>query len=217
MRHDIGFLFDLDGVLIDSERRYTAIWQQIEDEFPTHIPDYPRVIKGMTLHNILSQFYPDAEVRSGVERRCLEAEKHMDYSYMPGAEVLLKRLREAEIPAAMVTSSDNLKMESLRRKLPEIFGWFTAVVDGDMVTHGKPHPEPYLTGAMLLGVAPENCIVVEDALTGIEAGRRAGAFVVGMTDTLGRGVIEPKADVACDSLEDLDIEDIIQKSKQRMS
>lgn len=204
--YDIGFLFDLDGVLIDSERRYTALWQEIERTWPTGIPDFPRVIKGTTLHNILDKYYPDPAVRHAVEQRCIEAEKEMEYAYMPGAEALLRSLKEMGIPAAMVTSSDAVKMESMRAKLPCIFSWFTAVVHGDMVVRGKPDPQPYLLGADLIEVPAHRCCVVEDSLTGIEAGHRAGCFVAGMTDTLGLEAILPAADLTLDSLEDLDPE-----------
>ena len=213
MTHDIAFLFDLDGVLIDSERRYTRIWQGIDDEFHSGVADLPRVIKGMTLQNILAEYFPDPEVSKQVEERLLAGEEKMEYAYMPGAERLLTRLKEMGVPMALVTSSDEVKMASLRKKMPGILSWFDAVVDGDMVTHGKPDPEPYLTGARLLGVDPRNCVVVEDALTGIEAGHRAGAYVVGMTDTLGREVIEPRVEVAYDSLEDIDLQSIINKVK----
>ena len=209
MNPTVGFLFDLDGVLIDSERRYTRIWQAIDDEFPSGIADFPRVIKGMTLHNILDRYYPAPEVHEAVMCRCLEAEKHLEYGWMPGAEKLLSELRERGAKLAMVTSSDNVKMEALRRKLPEIFGWFDAVVHGDMVTHGKPHPEPYLTGARLLALPATRCAVVEDALTGIEAGHRAGAYVIGMTDTPGREANAPVADLTCDTLSEINPDSVI--------
>lgn len=204
-----GFLFDLDGVLIDSERRYTRIWQQIVDKYPTGIDNFPHVIKGMTLYNILDRYYPDPAVREAVEEMCIAAEAHIDYDYMPGAKALLTQLRSMNVPMAMVTSSDKPKMQALRLKLPDLCEWFDAVVDGNMVTKGKPDPEPYLTGARLLGLDPHHCVVIEDSLTGIEAGKRAGALVVGLSDTLGREAIMPKAHITIDSLEELNPQKVI--------
>lgn len=213
----IGFLFDLDGVLIDSERRYTRIWEEIERDYPTGIPDFPRVIKGTTLHNILDRYYPDPAVRNAVESRCLEAEKEMEYAYMPGAEKLLKELRDKQIPMCLVTSSDATKMESLRRKFPQIFFWFNAIVDGDMVTHGKPDPEPYLLGAHMIDLPAQQCIVVEDAITGMKAGHAAGAYIVGMTDTLGREAVTPYADIVLDSLEQLNVAELIESRRKALT
>lgn len=215
MPKDIGFLFDLDGVLIDSERRYTRIWADIERAHPTGIPDFPRVIKGMTLFNILDTYFPDPEVTKDVRARLLRAEADMSFGYMPGAEKLLGELKALGLPVAMVTSSDNCKMDTLRRQLPDIYDYFTAVVDGNMVDQGKPHPAPYLKGAELLGVKPERCAVVEDALNGIRSGRAAGAYVVGMTDTLGHDAVAPLADEVHDSLAEINLPALIEILQNR--
>lgn len=215
MKKKIGFLFDLDGVLIDSERRYTRIWQAIERDFPTGVPDFARVIKGMALHNIIDRYFPAPQVGKAVEMRCIEAEKTLVFDYMPGALSLLQALREREVPVALVTSSDKVKMRMLDKCLPGIFNMFDALVDGDMVTHGKPDPEPYLMGMRLLGVNPERCVVIEDSLTGIESGHRSGAYVIGMTDTLGREAVEPVADEVYDSLAEIDVEAVLQLLENR--
>ncbi len=204
-----GFLFDLDGVLIDSERRYTRIWADIEHDFPTGVDDFPRVIKGMTLNDILDRYFPSQEVRKAVERRCLEAERELRFGYMPGACELLETLHDRGVPVALVTSSDGQKMRVLRAALPGFVESFTAVVDGDMVSRGKPDPEPYLTGARLIGVPIERCVVVEDAVNGLKAGLASGAYVVGMTDTLGRAAVEPYAHEVHDSLEELDADRLL--------
>lgn len=205
----IGFLFDLDGVLLDSERTYTEIWADINRVHPTGVENFPRVIKGKTLADILSIYFPDEAVAEDVMKRCIEAEKHIEFHYMPGAVELLERLKALDIPRALVTSSDEVKMASLVKKMPDILDRFNAVVYGEMVKHGKPDPEPYLLGARLLGLSPQNCVVFEDALTGIASGKSAGCFVVGMSDTLGREAIEGKADIVFDSLEEINVAEIV--------
>lgn len=204
---DIAFLFDLDGVLIDSERKYTEIWRRVDEMYPTGVEDFPRVIKGTTLQNILERYF-DESVHEAVALYCMEEERKLTFDYMPGARELLAVLKELGVPSVLVTSSDNVKMEALRAKLPDIFEWFTGIVTGEMVRYGKPAPDPYLLGASLAGVPIEKCVVVEDALTGLQSGRSAGAFLVGMTDTLGREAIEGKADIVIDSLADLVLENI---------
>lgn len=211
----VGFLFDLDGVLIDSERRYTRIWADIERDFPTGVPDFPRAIKGMTLNNIIARYFPAPDTGREVARRCLEAESRLTFGYMPGARELLARLRGVGVPVALVTSSDDRKMLLLRRLLPGFVESFDAVVDGSMVTEGKPHPEPYLTGARLLGVPPGRCAVVEDAVNGLKSGLAAGAYVIGMTDTLGLAAVEPHAMETHDSLEEIDPEAVIKILEKR--
>lgn len=212
---DIGFLFDLDGVLLDSERSYTRIWADIERDYPTGVKDFPRVIKGSTLTDILNRYFPDPEVSEAVARRCIEAEKDLEFHYMPGAEALLAELKRRGIPRALVTSSDEAKMETLRKKLPDIFGWFNALVYGDMVTHGKPAPEPYLKGAELIGVDPKRCVVVEDALTGIASGHGAGCYVIGVSDTLGREAITGKADIVVDTLDEISVDAVCEILEKR--
>lgn len=208
-RQDIGFLFDLDGVLIDSERQYTRIWGDIDRMYPTGIEDFPRVIKGMTLMNILDTYF-EKNLHQTIIDYCVAEELKLQFSYMPGVTDLLDTLHEKHIPVAMVTSSDEAKMEKLSRKMPDIMGRFDAIVTGEMVEHGKPAPDPYLLGAKLIGVLPRYCVVVEDALTGLTSAHAAGAYTIGMTDTLGKSAIEPNADITLDTLEALDLDQIIQ-------
>lgn len=209
-----GILFDLDGVLIDSERKYTRIWAEVDRMYPTGVEDFPRVIKGMTLSDILSKYFPE-ELHRRVTDYCIDQERKLTFGYMPGAGELLAELRRRGVPAALVTSSDMAKMERLRAVMPDLLQWFSAVVYGEMVSHGKPAPDPYLLGAEMLGVSPARCAVVEDSLSGLASGRAAGAYLVGMTDTLGRKAIEGNADVVLDSLEDLDLDSLLKELRGR--
>lgn len=212
---DIAFLFDLDGVLIDSERSYSQFWKGITEIYPTGIPDFERVIKGTTLTDILTRYFPDEKVREDVERRCWELESVIRYGYEEGAIELLRTLKERSIPAALVTSSDRVKMDHLWLQLPELRELLTAVVDGDMVTYSKPHPEGYLKAAEMVNRDPRRCVVFEDSLTGVKAGRAAGAYVVGMSQTLGADKIAPFAHEVLDSLNELDIDNLIERLKRR--
>lgn len=206
---NIAFLFDLDGSLIDSERQYTSMWSEIEKIYPTGIPDYEHYIKGRTLVNILESFYPTDEIRNDIKARLIEMEEKMTFEYTQGADSLLSELERRGIPFALVTSSDEKKMSEVRKQMPGLEKRFNAIVLGDMISRSKPDPEGYLLAAKLLGCPARRCAVVEDALQGLRAGHAAGSYVIGMCDTLGRKAVEPEADVALDSLLELDLDSII--------
>ncbi|MDE5659972.1 MAG: HAD family phosphatase [Muribaculaceae bacterium] len=186
-----AILFDLDGVLIDSEGLYTAFWDKTEKLFPTGIPDFARYIKGTNLDSIMKLFKP--EERDEIMSRILDFDSNLVYPVFEGAEEMLALLAERNIPAALVTSSNPEKMEQLFRQYPHFRNHFATIVNGSMVSRGKPDPEGYLLAAERLGVKPERCVVVEDSLQGIRAGRAAGCEVWGLYTTLPRTVVEPEA------------------------
>lgn len=210
-----GFLFDLDGVLIDSENAYSEIWTRIEREYPTGIEDFARKIKGTTLEKILSDNYPDASTRAKVEARLYELEGQMKYTPLPGAVELLSTLNKRGIPAVIVTSSNDKKMQHLWSDLPDFRQYFRKIVDGDMVTHSKPDPEGYLLGASLIDRKPEHCVVFEDSLQGVKAGHNSGAYVVGVAGTLPAEMIAPYCDVVVDTLEGFDVEGLVKILENR--
>ncbi len=211
----VGFLFDLDGVLIDSESIYTKIWSEINDLFPTGVENFAIKIKGTTLEAILGHYYPDPEVRAQVEEALYEREGKIVYQYTAGAKELLEGLKERDIPAVLVTSSNEIKMSHLWEHIPGMRDLFTAVITGDNVTKSKPDPEGYLLGAKLAGCAPNHCVVFEDSLQGVIAGRAAGAYVVGVAGTLPAEVIAPYSDVVVTTLEGFDIDKLVDILKTR--
>ncbi len=213
--HKPGFLFDLDGVLIDSESEYTKIWEIVNKEYPTGISSLASRIKGCTLDKILEDHYPDLSVREKVVARLYELEKKMKYSYLPGAEVLLSELRRREIPAALVTSSNDVKMAHLDEELPEIRDFFSYIVTADQISASKPDPEGYLLAAKKIGRDISNCVVFEDSLQGVKAGKNSGAFVIGVAGTLSRDVISPYSDVVVDSLDEIDLDSLIEILEKR--
>ena len=200
----VAVLFDLDGVLIDSERKYTKIWEKIDQMYPTGVKDFPHVIKGTTIYDILDRYFRPEDHKAVYDFGVAE-EKKLTFNYMPGAREVLVELKRLGVPAVMVTSSDGEKMKRLKAMLPDIFQWFSGFVTAEMITRGKPDPEPYLLGAEMAGVEPRHCAVIEDALTGLASGRAAGCYTVGMTDTLGRAAITDHADLVLDSLADLNL------------
>lgn len=212
---DIGFLFDLDGVIIDSESQYTRIWAQLNKEFPTGIPDFEYVIKGSTLSKILNENYGDEETREKVASRLHELESRMKYDYLPYAEEFLNELLQRNIPCVLVTSSDKKKMDHLWEELPDLKNFFRFIVTGDLVKNSKPSPEGYLLGAEKIKVKPENCVVFEDSLQGVMAGKNANAYVVGIQGTLPGETLAPYSHIIVDNLNEVNLEDLILNLKSR--
>ncbi|MDE6382364.1 MAG: HAD family phosphatase, partial [Muribaculaceae bacterium] len=124
---NIGFLFDLDGVLIDSESEYTRIWEEIDRHFPTGIENFAIRIKGQTLPEILNaNFSP--ETHSKVIDMLNSMEQRMRYRMLPGAQEMLDTLRSLGIGCALVTSSNDMKMRHLREELPHLESYINASV-----------------------------------------------------------------------------------------
>lgn len=203
-----GWLFDLDGVIIDSETEYSRIWGDIEALFPTGVENFPRRIKGTTLPNILSTYFNPKDFEA-ITAELSRRESLMEYDYCPFARELLDFLKERNLPIAIVTSSMDDKMMKLRIRHPELFDIVDVIVDASCKVKSKPSPEGYLLGARKIGKSPEMCVVVEDSVQGMRAGKAAGAFVVGLTGTFGRENVEGEADIVIDSLDELDIDRVL--------
>ena len=201
-----GVLFDLDGVLLDSEGQYSIFWAAMDKEYSTGVPDFARYIKGFHLTRILGYFASD-QIRQLVLKRLLEFEGNMRYEFFPGALELVRMLREADVPMAIVTSSDHKKMASLYSQHPEFPTLFDKIITGDMVTKAKPDPDCFLLGARELGVNIEDCIVLEDSRNGLLAGRASGARVIGIATTIPADEVSPLCDLMVNSVSELTLED----------
>lgn len=199
----IAALFDLDGVLIDSESIYTVFWNRMNELFPTGIDNFSYVIKGTTLPQILDRYFPDPKVQAELRVYLKKQEAEMVYRIFPGVERFLKALKEKDIPTAIVTSSNDAKMKVLFDSLPGFRDYFDVVVTDTDVTRSKPDPQGYMLAAERLGVPSEHCVVFEDSRAGLEAGRRAGGKVVAVATTLTHEDIAGCGDIVIDSFEEL--------------
>ena len=202
-----GVLFDLDGVLLDSEGQYSIFWRAMDERFPTGVEDFSNYIKGFHLARILGYFAND-EIREQIVQALVEFEKNMRFEFFPGAIALVKRLRDMGIPMAIVTSSDHKKMQALFSQHPEFPALFDTIITGDMVTRAKPDPDCFLLGAQRLGVDIKDCIVIEDSRNGLLAGQASGARVIGIATTLSADIVAPLSDLTIPCVNDLDIEQI---------
>lgn len=196
-------LFDLDGVLIDSETLYTQFWARVGETHHLPSPTFALDIKGTTLVDILTTYFAEPEVRRDVDRMLHEFENEIVYPIFDGALEFVDSLRKKGMKTVIVTSSDNKKMDFLFAQHPDFASHFDAIVTAADVSRSKPDPEPYLIGAAKAGVKPQECIVFEDSFQGLEAGRRAGAYVVALATTNPADKLEGHADRIVASLKGL--------------
>lgn len=174
-------LWDLDGTLVDTE----ALWMDAEHELAESYgkawtqEDGLKLVgnslyeSGVYIQKRLEiDMEPDEIVDYLVERLARRLREE-EIVWRPGARELIEALHLEGIPLAMVTMSYAVIAEPIAATLP-----FGAVVTGDAVTHGKPHPEPYLKAAELLGVDPAECIAIEDSGTGATSANAAGCQVL---------------------------------------
>lgn len=204
-----GVLFDLDGVIIDSEPIYTDFWNEVDRLYPTGVKDFAIIIKGSNLKQILNTYYPDKNLQKTIIKMIDDFEEKMQYPFFEGVIDFIKDLNENNIPCAVVTSSASSKVNQLFKQHPNFKGLFKGFVLGDMVSKSKPDPECYLLGAKLIGVKPEDCYVFEDSLSGIESGIKAGAKVIGLPTTMPESMIKNKAHKMIKSFVDFKYEDMI--------
>lgn len=194
-------LFDLDGVIIDTEGTYTEFWANEGRKYGCK-PTFAHDIKGTTLTDIL-KFFPDVATKNQVKKDIHDFESTMKYMLFPGSMEFLKRLKAKGIKCAIVTSSDNIKMNFLWGQHPELKEMFDAVITGSIVSESKPSPQGYIMAAEKLGIDPRDCVVFEDSYQGLEAGRRSGAKVVALATTNPSDKLHDKADYVATSIESL--------------
>ena len=202
-------LFDFDGVLMDTEAQYTRFWDETGRKF-VDMDGFGSMIKGQTLVQIFGKYFADrteAELRA-VEEAINEYERNMTYEFIPGARGFLNELRQAGIPTAIVTSSNNQKMSQVYKAHPDLHTLVDAILTSEHFSKSKPDPECFLKGMEMLGGTPESAVVFEDSIHGITAGRNAGAYVVGLATTNKREVIVPLCDMVIDNFSDFSLKEL---------
>lgn len=202
-------LFDFDGVLMDTEAQYTRFWDETGRKF-VDMDGFGSMIKGQTLVQIFGKYFADRteEELRAVEEAINEYERNMTYEFIPGARGFLNELRQAGIPTAIVTSSNNQKMSQVYKAHPDLHTLVDAILTSEHFSKSKPDPECFLKGMEMLGGTPESTVVFEDSIHGITAGRDAGAYVVGLATTNKREVIEPLCDMVIDNFSDFSLKEL---------
>ena len=176
-------LFDLDGVVFDTEPGYTRFWEEILSRYMDNGPEMVRKIKGQTLTQIMGVLFGDRDeaFRKGIVAELDAYERTMPIIYVPGVMEFIAMLRDAGYATALVTSSNHVKMEAIYRRCPQFKNAFDLILTAEDFSASKPSPECYLRAAECLCVTSDDCIVFEDSFNGLRSGRAAGMYTVGVT------------------------------------
>lgn len=189
-------LFDLDGVVFDTEPQYTVFWGEQCREFHPEHPGLEQEIKGQTLVQIYDAWFsgPLADKQPLITGRLDRYEQQMSYDYVDAFPEYIRLLRRQGVRTAVVTSSNKVKMEAVYRKHPEFKTMFDAILTSEDFSASKPDPDCYLKAAARLNVGREHCVVFEDSFNGLRSGRAAGMYVVGLATTNPADSIRPLCD-----------------------
>ena len=190
-------IFDMDGVLVDNRDIHIEAFQVLFQRLGLQAT-YEQVLMtfGMVNAQIFDTlfgegtFTPDEIEKMGVEKEIIYRDifsKKIEPA--PGLLAFLEDLKTKGAKIAVGSSGPRVNVEFVLDRCG-IAEYFDAIADGNMISRGKPDPEVFLLAAELLGKKPEECIVFEDALVGIEAGKRAGMTVVAMETTFPKERLE---------------------------
>ena len=210
-----AIIWDMDGVIADTAPYHFKAWQQVfqkkgvsftEDDFRRNFGQRNDTIIRNVLGEEISQDETDVITR----------EKEGDYRQrvnqnvkpLPGAIGLLKSLKERGFSLALASSAPVENIQLIIRGL-DINNCFQVIVSGREVKEGKPSPQGFLLAAKKLGVSPDNCIVIEDAVAGVAAAKRAGMYCIAVTNTHPRTRLM-EANLVVDTLEEVTVADLEQ-------
>ena len=189
MKKEIGFIFDLDGVIVDTAKYHFLAWRNLADKLGfTFTEEHNELLKGVSRVRSLEILLDLGKVEiSQDQKEEMLVAKNTEYlayvnkmtadEILPGVNNLLNFLDDHDIKFALGSASKNAPLILEKVGLIERF---SAIVDGNDVSKAKPDPEVFLIGAEKLGLNPVNCVVVEDAIAGVEAANAAGMVSIGI-------------------------------------
>lgn len=191
-------IFDMDGTLIDNNPYHFKAWKDLFEKYnrPEVTKElYEHKLSGVAGMPIMREFFSEY---SETEMQELFEEKSRNYreAYAPfaqpinGLERFLTELKDAGVKLAIATSAAVNNIDYVMSHV-HIRQYFDVIIDGPHVSKPKPHPQIFLKAAEDLGIAPENCVVFEDSLSGVKAGNAAGMKVVGITTTHTAEQLQP--------------------------
>lgn len=203
MEKILGVIFDLDGVIVSTDEYHYAAWKQLADREGIH---FDRAInnrlRGVSRRESLmiilessQRDYTEDEIEAMLKHKNDMYRKSLadltESEVLPGVKDTINYLKNRGIKVAIGSSSKNTPYILKGINMADEF---EVIVDGSMIENSKPDPEVFLKGALGLGLAPENCLVVEDAMAGVEAALRANMRVLGVGDASGSLEADFRAD-----------------------
>ncbi|MBC2605519.1 HAD family hydrolase [Pelagicoccus albus] len=214
MTYDVGFIFDWDGVVVDSSKQHAESWDIMSEReglplFDGHFKMgfgkrneviIPEILKWATEPDEVARlaFLKEETYRSIVKKSGLQP--------LPGVAAFLKSLIDNGQRRVVGSSTPRANIEAVT-DIIGLAGCFEGVVAAEDVSRGKPDPEVFLKAADLISMKPERCVVFEDSFSGIEAGLAAGMTVVGIATTNPlASLVEAGVALAVESFEELNLE-----------
>ena len=209
-----AFLFDLDGVIVDTAIYHYQAWKRLANELGFDISEeFNERLKGVSRTDSLDIILAHGGLTLPDDRKTeLATQKNQWYlelvsrmtpdAILPGVATFFAQVRKAGMQTALGSVSKNAPLILERIGMLDVFD---AIIDGNKISKGKPDPEVFTKGAEALGVHPAECVVFEDAVAGVEAGKRGGMFVVG----LGEPEVLTQADYVKSSLEAFTVEELL--------
>lgn len=202
-----GVLFDFDGVVVKSMEQHFAAWQKAFAEKNIHIKaDDFFILEGQGVHIIAYALgkkhgLSESDVEQIIQRKMNYYNQFMRLEFYDYFREMLNHLHDSGIPMGVVTGGNRSRVEKIINQ--HFNNDFKALVTVDDIERGKPHPDPFLKGAELMGLPPEQCIVVENAPLGIEGAKKAGMTVIAVTTTLHPGHLS-QADYIADDFREVE-------------
>ncbi len=189
-------LFDLDGVIIDTEGQYTLFWDMIGRQYLRRV-NFGAEVKGKTLKRIFADCFAStpADAKNEIAKAMEDFEAKMEMPYIAGFKEFFADLAQSGWKTAIVTSSNEKKMKSVYRKLPELLEMFDKIFTAEMFTESKPAPDPYLIAAAGFSLPASNCLVFEDSISGLISGKSAGMKTAGLATTNPAETVAKYADI----------------------
>lgn len=188
---NIGVIFDLDGVIVDTAKYHYLAWKNLADSLGFEFTEtHNELLKGVSRARSLEILLDIGDISLSDEKKSeiliSKNEDYLTYIYkmgtdeiLPGVEALLDTLDKLGIHYVLGSASKNAP---LILNQVGLFDRFKGIVDGNSVSKAKPDPEVFLIGAKKLNIHPENCIVFEDAIAGVEAANTANMTSIGIGD-----------------------------------
>lgn len=178
-----AILFDHDGTLVDTEPVWAAAKVALTAEFGGTWTEQDTLdCLGLSMQFTLDRLrergvnLPNEEINDRLVAKVREALAQQPVEFLPGIERFLSEVRDAQIPAAIVTNATTSVARRTANAAPE--GTFSVVIGNDETTHPKPDPQPYLLAAERLGVDPTQCVALEDSPSGVRSATAAGMRVI---------------------------------------
>lgn len=187
-----GVIFDMDGVLVDTGPYHKQAWYDLAAREDYRMSDeFFNNTFGMQNYQIIPQMTDRAMSREQVDRDGHWKEMRFrelisdNLSLLPGVERLIEDLTDSSFVMGVGSSGPRMNVEMVL-ETTGIIECFDVIVAGEDVTKGKPSPDTFLLAAELLGISPSRCVVIEDAIQGVQAAQAAGMAVVAVTNTRSR-------------------------------